>query len=327
MPSNRSRGPRPPSLGFAAPPPAPKTGDGGTFDAELAQWIRQRRKVDMVRQLEVGAVPGGAGVPVSPGIPQVMPQPASLTEAMHVATGLSTLGTNAAKTAMDVADLERQRRIDAEQDAGDAAAAARADEAAKWDAITKMGDRFNERIEKLTEAQHTAELAAKDSEAARIAASMKADADRMVAAVTQEKERVERELASAKATVAQLAQRPTYEGIVAKALTNPDDPELETLRRVLVPDANRPLTPQEKWAHGYVEERLQSEREGRLMKRARHIRAMSLMRHLDGLATEGRGALRGLLPGGPRGLARNGVDPTFGDEGQDAPEGGEPQGA
>lgn len=316
MPTKRGRRPTT-SVGFRYIPPTPRAADAAGVDGEFAAWVRQRRQADMMRQMEGAGGPAGGTVPA--GQPQIVPQPSTLTEAVTSAVGIAGLHREATKTALELVQDERDRRQEAEASVGTAADAARKDESDKWQHFTDLSDKFSARIEQLSAEQHAAALAAKDSEAGRIAAQMKADNDRTVAALGAEKERLERELAAEKARTAALAQRPTYESLVVDAIANPDDPKLETLRRVLVPDGQRQLSPEEKWRHGYVDERLQGLREERLMKRQRHLRFMGLSRNVDGLIQEGRAHLPRLL-GGPRGVDRHGVGASF-DEGNQGDEG------
>lgn len=318
MARRNAAGPKPPSLGFAFPMPNPAGADPvDPLEAEAAAILHDQRIANRVRIFAPGAlqsgVQAGAAIPAQAGIPTVIPQPASLGDAVNAASGISQMHREVAQTAMENAEIERERRQEAELSAGAMADAARKDEENKWSAIHALTNSFNERIDKLMEAQHAAELAAKDSEAARIAAEIKANADRIEAALQADRDRLTAELAAAKAKNAALAQRPTMQDMMVRAIQNPDDPELAPFRQVFS-QGPRPQSPQERWAHGYVDEELAAKRDQRLMRRQRHLRFMSLSRNADALVGELRQHIPRFASGTPRGLGQNGVADDFPDE-------------
>ncbi len=310
----KSSRPRPPSVGFryAPPPPAPREHAGTDgVSVEVARWVRQRRELDMVRQMEGGSAASASGVPGAVGgPPQVMPGPASITEAVNAASGISQIHREAAQTALEQAEQERLRRQEAEESVGSAAEAARKDEANRWQAITDMTNTLRAEITSIREESHQAQLAAKESEAARIAAQMKADADRITAALTAERDRLAAELEREKARVAQLAQRPTVQDMMVRAMQNPSDPDLAVFRQVYGTHQGESF--EEWWRKEQAKRMLNSQDAEERRREENHRAGLRLKRHLsDGLA-EARGHL-GRLAGPARGIDRHGVSADFDD--------------
>lgn len=246
------------------------------------------------------------------------PQPTSLPEAVNAAVGISKLHEGAAQTAMQMAETERQRRMEAEQSRGAAAAAAADEEASKWDALTQMQNSFREEMGAMRSELHQAQIAQKDSEAARLVAEMKAHAEKVEAAIKAEKERVESELARTRAENAALRQRPTLQELQVRAIQNPDDPELAPFRQVY---GNRGESIDE-WARKeQLSRHFRSQDAEERRKEERHRSGLRLRRNLDGLFGEARGALGRFTPGQPRGLDLNGVSADFPDDPPADPEG------
>jgi hypothetical protein len=122
-----------------------ETPTADAVDRELAATLKRLSASEAIRSLRQGDHP---------------PVPASATEAMAIAKGAVEVHQGAAVTALQVADLERTRRQEAESRVGAAAEAAAAEEASKWEVLLASQDRHHNTVLALVRDLASAQLQA-----------------------------------------------------------------------------------------------------------------------------------------------------------------------
>lgn len=318
MPSRRSGKGKPPSVGFRSPatPLGVRRQPADPADAEFSLWLRQSRMADIANRIRGGASVGvGAAVPV-PQQGQAIPSPTSVGEAVNAAVGISKLHKDAAETAMQQAEAADKRRIEAEQRAGAQAAAAAEEEADKWSAMTELTSGFREEMSKMRQELHQAQLEAKDSEAARLVAEMKAHADKIESSLSAERDRLAAELARERARSEALARRPTVQDMYIKAIQNPNDPELAPFRQMFGQQGGESF--EEWWRKEQAKRHLRGQDNEEQRKWENHRAGLRIKRRLGDLAEHGATLVRDhgskFIGGGPRGIDTNGVSSDFPDD-------------
>ncbi len=304
-------------LGFAyTPPPLSRGGAADPVESEYAAWIRQRRQQELVRQMEgTSGVPQGVAIAFpQPSAP--LPAPTSVGEAVNAAVGISKLHKDAAETAMQQAEAADKRRIEAEQRAGALAAAAAEEESEKWSMMTELTNSFREELSTLRAEAHQARLEAKDSEAARMVAEMKAHADKIELSLSAERDRLAAELARERARSEALARRPTVQDMYIKAIQNPNDPELAPFRQMFGQQGGESFD--EWWRKEQAKRHLRRQDADDRRTEDMHRANLRIRRRLGDLAEHGAGVLREYggkaLAAQSRGIDTNGIASAFPDD-------------
>lgn len=213
------------SLGlFTAPVRAPASVSGDPVQDELAAWVRDRRRTDMVRQMETGATPA----PVAATQPAAqVPQPVSLTEAVGAATAIAGLykGT---------AEVEHDRRVEAEEDAAGSYQAGEQKTLQMIDMFNRTVEPLRQELTSLREEKHKAEVEAKEAGFKAELASLNAKLDAALGAKDREIAQQQTRADTLQKQVDALSQRETFEQVIGKAVAGGEiAPErVEMIRRV-----------------------------------------------------------------------------------------------
>lgn len=308
-------------LGLFAAPVTPVTArppGGDQVQAELADWVRQRKNVDLANQL------AGGGTPVAQQ--QGMPAPTSVGEIVQVATGVAGLHKQVAESAMQQAQQAKDELNDAKASAGNAYESGlqegRGQMAQVMTVVQETNKTVLDLVGKLTEtriqglqAQHDETLKRIDDKVEMALQVKDAEINRLTA--ENERLRAPRPL-SPEEEVGRAIIGPILHSIKEKGMSALQPPPQ-------LPQADSPeLAFQRLVAQGMAEVTVERARDevaaAREARSARAQQAQMLTKigeSVVGVLGEVRGVL-GQAVGEPRGIERNGIPPGFPEE-QEAP--------
>jgi hypothetical protein len=294
--SGRSRG-APVGMGFGSRPAAPSTA------SPPANQVRQKilEVLDAAKEgVDVAnAIRAANAAKETPGqgAPTLVPQPASLSDAVNAATGIVSIHKGAADTALQMADAERDRRIEAEERAGNAFAQGEAEADGRWKAMQAMVAPLQAKLDSMMERGHQAELEAKEAGFKAELANLNAKLDAVLRAKDAEIAAQKAIAEKLGAQVEELKQRETLDGFIGKAIAGGEiDPrKVEMLRRLFGWDQQAALTPEQEasraWLTGQVQHRLTALKNEEERRDVTHQEVVQLI----GEGRQVLSALRGVL--------------------------------
>jgi hypothetical protein len=223
------------TYGFMAPVVRPRAVDGP--GAEPAGDPLKRKLAETLDALETearvrtvtamaGHSAGGAPAPAAPAA-------SSLTEAMSAVSEAARVHKDAADTALQLAESERERRMEAEDRVGSALQEGQKLELERQKLQAEMMKPVQEELQALRKERQDLAIAQEQSKAEKLVAETRANLEQMLRIREQERDQAKAQAAAAQAEVVQLKQRETVDDLYRLALENPDDPRLDRARRIL----------------------------------------------------------------------------------------------
>lgn len=301
------RKPVPPlGLGIYLPPPPSAAAVEDPIDEELRKAIRRAGGAAALARIAGGADPAA--------VVQHVPQPTSVQDVIALEREARETTKDARQAAMETAEAERERRVEAEQRAAGSYEAGQQEAENRWAAIVEMQNGFHGTVMGMFEKLSAQQVAAAQSDAARIAAEMKASNDATVAAMKAEIDKRDGIIATQQQHIEALKGRKTIEEVAAERLAA-GDLSHPAVRAFLPqqPPAPQGESTQEQLNKGMVPIILEDEAEKRRLQRevqASEVRrndqigqavaqAAPLLRSVFGgvPAPQGRPPLQAMLPG------------------------------
>jgi len=282
-------------LGFEAAPAA--TAPVDPFDAALVNLVRTQEKLVKARAMGLIADNGQGTSPQQP-----VPPAATLTEAVHAAAAVAEIHKGAAETARSLADLERERRKEAEERASGAFEAGQEEAESRWSTVLQIVQENNRTVLELIKDKHAAEVAAERSRAEQIAERMEQSNKQAVEVLTKEIARRDEEISRLRQENSQLSQRETFDQALTRAILGQAPEKVQLLER-LFGRKDEALTPEQEanriWLKGQAEKRLEAMTREEDRKDAMHEEVRGLVGELRGVLTHAKAYLP-LLAGVPR---------------------------
>ncbi|MHB1870850.1 MAG: hypothetical protein ACYCT1_08350 [Steroidobacteraceae bacterium] len=198
-----------------------------------------RQKVDQVGDAATLAALEGGVAPTGP-------QPVSVQDALAVSRETRVAATELAAAATARADEADKRRKAAETQAATERAAGVAEADTRWTMMQTMLQPLQEELRDLRQERHQAELDARESEAAKIAADMRASNDAIVARLNSEIDQLKTKNKDLEEQVTVLSKRRTANDELLDLLGSEDPRQHRLARAVLsVVPQQGPATPAE----------------------------------------------------------------------------------
>lgn len=225
----------------------------GAFEAEMADWVRQRKRIDLVRQLERGD--GQVN-----GAPAGVPQVATVQDQIALSKEAREAARDVAELARQQADEERERRQEAEERAGSAFQSGQQEAESRWSAVLGIVQETNKTVLQLIQDKHATELKALQEAHAEVLKRIDEKLNAALAAkdveVARHRERAEQLEQQVKA----LSERETFDQVLAKAVLGQAPKEVDLIRRLFGAGQSGELAPEQeanrRWMIGQVEKRL-----------------------------------------------------------------------
>lgn len=259
MPNKRTVPPL--SLGgvYLPPPPAIQPVAVDPLDEEFRTAIRRAGAAAALQRLASVNDPS-----VAPP-----PQPTSVPEVIQLNREARDAAGETARLAKETAEAERVRRQEAEQRAAGAydAGAAEADD--RWRFFTEINEKNHGLVLDLVKGIGGAQVAAAQTEAARIASEMKANAEAVISRLSTEITKRDEKINELQQQNETLKQRKTWSEVVAEKLEAGDlsHPAVRAMLPAQPATAPQGKTPQERLDDEMVPIIAEDEREQRRLKR------------------------------------------------------------
>ena len=248
------------TTGLFAAPVRPVTqrpsGGGDAVDAEIADWVRKRKQVDIAYQLERGPA-GGQSMPAAP-----MPQPVTVQDQIALSQEARQASSDVAAAYKGAAESERDRRVEAEQRAANAYEAGQQEAEGRWSTIVQMQESNHQFVLELLGRAKDAQVAAAQSEAARIAERTESLVKQTLETMKIEVSKRDEKISQLEQERQNLLQRETWDQALARVALGQAPEKLELLRRLVGPAGDASLTPEQeanrRWFTGQVDKKLAS---------------------------------------------------------------------
>lgn len=256
------KAPPPLSLGVYLPPPPAQPAAQDPADEEYQRAVRRVGHAVALQRLATVGDPAAATA--------VTPQPTSVQDVIALEREARESTKDARQAAQETAEQERLRRQEAEQRANGAYEAGQAEAENRWGAVVEMQQGFHATVMGMFEKLSTQQIAAAQSEAARVAERMEASNKEIVARLAGEIEKRDNTIIQQQQQIEALKAKKSWGEVVAEQIEqgNLGHPAVKAMiPQLAAPAAPQGKSPQDQLNEGMVPIVLEDERERRRIER------------------------------------------------------------